>query len=74
MEKRKYVYKSLQLLKDEKPVRGKKCLKETQVPTAASERTPQTCIARNPVNMPEVVQEQTVILSGYFWVDYLVLS
>lgn len=75
MEKWKCVFKFLQLPKDEKPMRGKKkCLKEAQVPTAAAERRPQNYIAKNPVNMPEVVQKQIVMLSGYFWADYLVLS
>lgn len=69
------MFRSLQLPKAEKLVRGrKKCLKEAEVPTAALQSTQHNCIARKQVNMLEVVQEQIVVLSGYFWVDYLVLS
>lgn len=67
-------FRSSQLPKAEKLVRRRnKCLKETEVPISTLKRTPDICIARKQVNMLEVVQEQTVLLCGYFYAVYLIL-
>jgi len=67
VEKGEYVFRSSQVPRAEKLVRGrKKCLKQAEVPTAALERTLEISIARKQVNRLEAFQDQNVFPCGYF--------